>query len=62
MMSPCKDCPDRFVGCHSKCERYQAYSDKVKGIRERRERDNDFIGYQREQMRKQIRVKRRFGK
>ena len=62
MMSPCKDCPDRFVGCHSKCERYQTYSDKVKGIRERRERDNDFIGYQREQQRKQIRVKRRFGK
>lgn len=62
MMSPCKDCPDRFVGCHSKCERYQAYSDKVKVVRERRERDNDFIGYQREQQRKQIRIKRRFGK
>jgi hypothetical protein len=21
---PCKDCPDRAVGCHSKCEKYLA--------------------------------------
>ena len=21
---PCKDCPDRVVGCHSTCEKYQA--------------------------------------
>lgn len=21
--SPCKDCADRHVGCHGKCERYQ---------------------------------------
>ena len=20
--SPCKDCPDRFVGCHAKCVKY----------------------------------------
>jgi hypothetical protein len=19
---PCKDCPDRYVGCHSKCSKY----------------------------------------
>lgn len=21
---PCRDCPDRAVGCHSKCEKYLA--------------------------------------
>ena len=21
-MGPCKDCPDRYVGCHSKCDKY----------------------------------------
>lgn len=21
-MSPCKDCPNRQIGCHSKCEHY----------------------------------------
>lgn len=23
--NPCKDCSDRFVGCHSNCERYLAW-------------------------------------
>ena len=23
--SPCKDCTDRVLGCHGKCEKYQAY-------------------------------------
>ena len=23
--SPCKDCPDRKVGCHGECEKYKAY-------------------------------------
>ena len=22
IITPCKDCPDRYSGCHSKCERY----------------------------------------
>lgn len=22
---PCKDCPDRQVGCHAKCEKYIAF-------------------------------------
>lgn len=24
--SPCKDCPDRQLGCHSLCEKYLAYA------------------------------------
>lgn len=23
--APCKDCPDRFVGCHSTCQKYVQY-------------------------------------
>ena len=26
--SPCKDCQDRFLGCHSKCEKYIAFRKK----------------------------------
>ena len=26
MTAPCKDCPDRVPGCHSRCERYATYS------------------------------------
>ena len=25
MTAPCLDCPDREMGCHSKCEKYQKY-------------------------------------
>lgn len=25
MTAPCKDCPTRYVGCHSECKAYQAY-------------------------------------
>ena len=23
--SPCRDCPDRYLSCHDKCEKYQKY-------------------------------------
>ena len=26
--SPCKDCPDRNIGCHSVCEKYLSWSKK----------------------------------
>jgi hypothetical protein len=25
--SPCKDCKDRYPGCHGSCEAYQLYKD-----------------------------------
>lgn len=25
IVPPCKDCPDRHLGCHDKCEKYQAF-------------------------------------
>lgn len=31
--SPCKDCPDRVVGCHGKCEKYKAYRVEVDKLR-----------------------------
>lgn len=30
--SPCKDCPDRVVGCHGKCEKYKAYRVEVDNL------------------------------
>lgn len=26
--SPCKDCPDRYVGCHSKCDKYLEFKEQ----------------------------------
>ena len=30
--APCKDCPDRHLGCHSQCEKYKAYTEERKRI------------------------------
>jgi hypothetical protein len=30
MNAPCKDCKDRVLGCHSKCEKYKAFSEENK--------------------------------
>ena len=29
MKTPCADCTEREVGCHGKCERYQAYREDI---------------------------------
>lgn len=38
--STCRDCKDRYVGCHSKCERYIEYRKELemyfKGMKETR--------------------------
>lgn len=47
--SPCKNCGDRFVGCHSTCERYQQFfvlNEQRKAENDRnREVDNVLRGY-----------------
>jgi len=25
-MCPCRDCPDRHIGCHGKCDKYQEWA------------------------------------
>jgi len=27
--SPCKDCTDRYVGCHAACEKYDAFEEAL---------------------------------
>ena len=36
MTVPCRECPDRYVGCHSKCDKYKEYADELHKIREAR--------------------------
>lgn len=44
--NPCKDCKDRYVGCHGKCDIYQELNRKNKELQKERakkrelERDN----------------------
>ena len=37
--SPCKDCADRQVGCHAKCEKYLAYRTELDAAREQRDKE-----------------------
>ena len=36
MKAPCKDCPNRQVGCHSSCKAYQEFSAERESVREAR--------------------------
>lgn len=44
---PCKNCGDRYVGCHSKCSKYvecQAENERIKkSIRSKKSVDNDTL-------------------
>lgn len=30
-IAPCKGCQDRYLGCHSECEKYKEYEEYKKG-------------------------------
>lgn len=34
MKSPCKDCPERYVGCHSECGKYKYFRRKLEAQNE----------------------------
>ena len=36
MLSPCKDCQNRALHCHSRCEKYQVYAEWCEARREKR--------------------------
>ena len=42
MKPPCKDCPDRQVGCHSTCEKYLLYKSELDKIKDSIQRERDF--------------------
>ena len=41
MKNPCKDCPDRYPGCHSKCERYKSWKKEWDELKEKERIYND---------------------
>lgn len=41
MRAPCKDCPDRKLGCHSVCEKYIEFTKKNEEIRLKKARENN---------------------
>lgn len=45
--APCRNCTERCVGCHSKCERYRAFRSKRKSqqdaLRAEKQRGADYV-------------------
>ena len=41
MKAPCKDCPDRYPGCHAKCEKYIAWAAWWATVKANERREND---------------------
>lgn len=39
--SPCKDCPNRYVGCHSSCDAYISYRGKNDNARDNERKQKD---------------------
>lgn len=33
--SPCKDCPERFPGCHGKCDKYNKWKIDLNNLRDK---------------------------
>lgn len=44
--APCARCTEREVGCHSKCEKYIAYTKERRKVSERRNKDEDVDNWQ----------------
>lgn len=36
ILSPCKDCSERVLHCHSSCERYRQYKDTLEDYKAKR--------------------------
>lgn len=47
--TPCKDCPDRKIGCHDSCKKYKESVKRNRIIAENRRKDSQFYGYAAEQ-------------
>lgn len=43
--SPCKDCKDRKLGCHSVCDKYIEYSKQNEKIYKERRLNQDLISH-----------------
>lgn len=45
MKTPCKDCTQRCLNCHSKCVKYQEFRAELNSINAKRKAENDFNNF-----------------
>ena len=54
-MFSCKDCEDRYPGCHDHCKRYKAEKKKRDDCKARQDQDKNYRDYRRDQRNKRLR-------
>ena len=59
MKSPCKECQNRHVGCHSKCEEYLTFADERKRIQEVINKEKSFVDIHAERQKRRKNVWRK---
>ena len=59
LKAPCKNCPDRYLGCHDHCEKYREFDEERKRIRElaarQKQTTHDYFGVRNYHLRKDTR-------
>ena len=59
LKAPCKNCPDRSLGCHDHCEKYKAYKQEHKELNDLKRKaiqsENDWYALRRHHQRKEYR-------
>lgn len=60
--SPCKGCPDRYVGCHGKCKLYTDFKEKLEiqnaAARKAKEFENGYLRVKKNELDKKEKRKR----
>lgn len=59
--APCKECTNRYLGCHDKCTNYKEYKksedDRKALIRKNRDRQNEIFKYKHERITQALKKK-----
>lgn len=53
-IAPCKDCPDREVGCHSKCARYLSWKEQNEAAKRAKALEYDADSYMFESIKRSL--------
>ena len=59
IQSPCKDCPDRRVLCHSECEKYIKYRSKLDEINAALLEESEITSWQIQQVKRSVKRRKR---
>lgn len=42
---PCKNCPDRYLGCHSNCDKYKQFKKEIAERKRKNQKGREYFNY-----------------